>query len=370
MRPTRHPLPARGFAVACALLAPIAAAASDGAAVPGDAPAQMAAARAAAVTAIRAGSRPELAPARRVPALRAAVAPPPPGPEASGETPRVFGGRDAAPGSWPHQAALLLSDQLTADPQTQFYAQFCGGSVIAPDLILTAAHCIADEGGHTMPAGGVTVLLGATLLTEGTRHAVAQVIKHPGYDPVRLDNDIALLRLATPTDIPPVRLADATPEDGPVWVTGWGMTEDESFPVAMQEVKVGLQPQAACNIGIKAIYRADIADMLGFAATRMGFTRSAIEAAVDLVATGFADPLTANMLCAGVDEGKRDSCYGDSGGPLVSLEPDGPVQHGIVSWGEGPRDGSAACGHAGAYGVYAKVARYRDWIDAHITPTR
>lgn len=363
--------PAVGAAFVCMLLFPAAAAA--GAAALGErttsAETRMAAASEAAA-ALRSGGRPELAPARRVPALRAALGPPPAAATTDGETPRVFGGRDAAPGSWPYQAALLQSGYLNADPETQYYAQFCGGSVVAPDLVLTAAHCIADEDGRIMPAAEVTVLLGATALTEGTRHAVAQVIMHPGYDPVRLDNDIALLRLATPTDVPPVRLADDTPETGPVWVTGWGMTEDESFPVVLQEVKVGLQPQSACNIGIKAIYRADLADMLGFAAMRMGFSRAAIEAAVDVVATGFADPLTANMLCAGVDEGKRDSCYGDSGGPLVSLEPDGPVQHGVVSWGEGPRDGSAACGHAGAYGVYARVARYRDWIDAHVTPAR
>jgi secreted trypsin-like serine protease len=356
-----------GLIAAVALMAPVPAPAQTGAAE-ADASARLADAAAEAVATIRAGGRPELAPARRVPALRAAISAPPPEPGAEGETPRVFGGRDAAPGAWPHQAALLQAGDLTGDPGSQYYAQFCGGSVIAPDLILTAAHCIADETGDVMPAADVVVLLGANQLTEGTRHTVARIIKHPGYDPARLDNDIALLRLAAPTDIPPVRLADATPEAGPVWVTGWGMTEDESFPLVLQEVKVELQPQAACNTGIKAIYRADLADMLGFAAQRMGFSRAAIEAAVDVVAGGFADPLTANMLCAGVDQGKRDSCYGDSGGPLVSLEPDGPVQHGIVSWGEGPRDGSAACGHAGAYGVYARVAAYRDWIDANTAP--
>jgi secreted trypsin-like serine protease len=362
------PLPAvQGACVALCFAMILAAPAPAQTPAPG---AALDAAAAEAVAAIRAGSRPELAPARRVPALRAAIASPPAAPGAEGETPRVFGGSDAAPGAWPHQAALLQARDLTPQPESQYYAQFCGGSVIAPDLILTAAHCIADEAGHSMPAAEVVVLLGATALTEGTRHAVAQVLKHPGYDPQRLDNDIALLRLEMPTDVPPVRLAEATPEAGPVWVTGWGMTENESFPLVLQEVKVGLQPQSACNIGIKAIYRADLAEMLGFAAQRMGFSRSAIEAALDVVATGFADPLTANMLCAGVDAGKRDSCYGDSGGPLVSLEPDGPVQHGVVSWGEGPRDGSAACGHAGAYGVYARVAAYRDWIDAHMAPAR
>lgn len=321
----------------------------------------LAAAAARADAALRTGQRPELNPAERVPALRALLAEG--GAETDAETPRVFGGNDAARGAWPFQVALLQSWRLDARAESQLYAQFCGGSVIAPDLILTAAHCI-DQDGETFPPEAVIVLTGATDLAEGTRHAVAEIVKHPGYDPIRLDNDIAILRLAVPTSAPAIRLARETPEDGPVWVTGWGMTEDESFPAWLQEVKVGLQPSAACNGGIKMVYREDLMGMLGSAALRMGFSRSAVEAAVDLVAAGFADPLTPGMLCAGIDEGRRDACYGDSGGPLFALTPEGPVQHGVVSWGEGPRDGSAACGHAGLYGVYARVSHYRDWIAA------
>jgi len=348
------PLPALAIAAMAAPAALAEAPAHDPAWLAGGLPA----AAAAADTALRTGRRPELNPAARVPVLRAALATAEPA-----ETPRVFGGRDAAPGAWPFQVALLQRWGLDATPESQYYAQFCGGSVIAPDLILTAAHCV-DFDGETVPADDVVVLTGATDLTEGTRHDVAAILKHPGYDPIRLDNDIALLRLTTPTTAPAIRLATETPESGPVWVTGWGMIEDETFPDWLQEVKVALQPSAACNGGIKEVFRADISDMLGWAALRMGFPPSALEAAVELVSAGFADPLTPGMLCAGVEEGRRDSCYGDSGGPLFALTPEGPVQHGVVSWGEGPRDGSAACGHAGLYGVYARVSHYRDWIAA------
>jgi secreted trypsin-like serine protease len=68
------------------------------------------------------------------------------------------------------------------------------------------------------------------------------------------------------------------------------------------------------------------------------------------------------MLCAGHEEGMRDACYGDSGGPLFTETPGGAVQHGVVSWGEGPADANAACGHAQAYGVYARVETFADWI--------
>jgi secreted trypsin-like serine protease len=74
------------------------------------------------------------------------------------------------------------------------------------------------------------------------------------------------------------------------------------------------------------------------------------------------DPLTPNMLCAGVQSGARDACNGDSGGPLFTVKDGQPVQVGIVSWGEGPMDAGAACGHANAYGIYTRLANYTDWV--------
>ncbi|MEM7029316.1 MAG: trypsin-like serine protease [Chloroflexota bacterium] len=67
--------------------------------------------------------------------------------------------------------------------------------------------------------------------------------------------------------------------------------------------------------------------------------------------------LTDNMLCAGFDAGGKDTCQGDSGGPLIV--PDGVnwKQAGVVSFGEG-------CARPGQYGVYARVSRYIDWINA------
>ena len=53
---------------------------------------------------------------------------------------------------------------------------------------------------------------------------------------------------------------------------------------------------------------------------------------------------------------------GDSGGPLFIKGPSGLEQVGIVSWGEGPMDEGAACGHANAYGIYTRLAHYTDWV--------
>jgi secreted trypsin-like serine protease len=68
------------------------------------------------------------------------------------------------------------------------------------------------------------------------------------------------------------------------------------------------------------------------------------------------------MVCAGEPDGARDACQGDSGGPLFSEGSAGPVQIGVVSWGEGPLDAEMPCGHRNAYGVYTRIAKYRDWI--------
>lgn len=308
--------------------------------------------------ALAADARPETSPMSRVTASRTAQAA-----ERPGETDRVVGGKQADKGAWPFQVALLMSEKLDESPASQPNAQFCGGSLIAPGWVLTAAHCLYDEGA-AIPAASVTVLSDATNLGEGARHRVAAVIVHEGYSEATLDNDIGLLQLADPAAARIIALPSGATEDtGKVTVTGWGMMGDGTFPNDLMQADLDLQTNAACNSGIKDIYAGDLTNALMQFSGRMRYSEKGVEGARSAIAADMRDPLTANMICAGTPTGARDACNGDSGGPLFARGPDGRLtQVGVVSWGEGPVDASMACGHANAYGVYTRVSNYLDWI--------
>ena len=278
---------------------------------------------------------------------------------------RVFGGNEAAAGAYPFQVALLASNRLDTSPESQIDAQFCGGSLIAPGWVLTAAHCLVD-GTQPIAAAAVTALVGATALFEGKRHAVAEVIVHSGYNTTNLDNDIGLLRLAEASDAPTIGLPDEDVGAGGATVIGWGRMDNGSFPVNLMQADIELTSNAACNAGIKDIYARDLTMVLRNFAPRMRYSAEGVVAGTQAVAQTMGDPLTGNMLCAGQADGARDACNGDSGGPLFTMEGEKPVQVGIVSWGEGPMDAAAACGHANAYGVYTRLYNYLDWIAGHI----
>ncbi len=231
---------------------------------------------------------------------------------------KIIGGQDAEFAEHPWQVALLVS-WIADTPK----AQFCGGSVIGPDWVLTAAHCVNGNKPHD-----VHVLSGtADLASGGHRQNVEAIFVHKDYDPSTHDNDVALLKIdGALQGGRSVALAAAAIETrlavpgGTAMVTGWGVSDSGEPSPTLKQVSVPIVSNADCNDPVS-----------------------------------YDGAVTPNMMCAGFAEGGRDSCQGDSGGPLTTMDAAGAARLvGVVSWGEG-------CAQPGKYGVYARVSKFSAW---------
>jgi trypsin len=228
---------------------------------------------------------------------------------------RIVGGTIAAPGSNPFQVGLL-----TKSIKNNFRAQYCGGSLIRANVVVTAAHC-----SDFVRARQVQVLTGARRLDgSGTRRGVQRIIIHPSWNPRTFNNDVAVWILnSSATGIPLALLASTDPAVGTsLLATGWGNTETSGYPVDLMQVFVPLVSPANCND-----------------------------------ANSYNGAVTAEMICAGYDAGGADTCQGDSGGPLTHRGASNTfrVLTGITSWGEG-------CADPNFFGVYTRVSQFRTWI--------
>lgn len=230
----------------------------------------------------------------------------------------IVGGEVATMGAQPWMVGVAL-----ADIGDDFYAQFCGGTLIEDRWVLTAAHCTLDEHNAPFDAADLDVLVGTTNLhiNSGSRIRVAKIVRHPGFDAATYDNDIALLLLSESADAEVLTIAKSVNEVEALTM-GWGVTEDGDSSEALRQARLPVIAQSDCRVTYQT----------------------------------YGIEISANMLCAGFAEGGVDSCVGDSGGPLVMTNSDGSIsQVGIVSWG-------LECGAAGLYGVYTNVTAYQSWI--------
>ncbi len=268
-------------------------------------------------------------------------------------TVRTVGGKEAESGAWPWQVALM-------HPGEGGSLQFCGGSVIHPRWVLTAAHCA-----EPFTADEIEVLAGTRDLDEGGRRiGVKAIWLHPGYvDPANSGNDIALLELDRPAGVekavalPDARRAAAVAKPGvPATVIGWGLLRP------LQCVSGGEEGTFPCRLRGGGIGHY-VDDLTGKPVKESHVTTSRLmqvvlplvgeEACLDAYPGAAIDDRT---LCAGLSTGGKDSCQGDSGGPLVVRDGDEWVQVGVVSWG-------ASCAKPGQYGVYARTGAFAEWVN-------
>ena len=267
---------------------------------------------------------------------------------------RIVDGEEVRPGSWPWQVSITLADT----------GHWCGGSVIAPRWVLTAAHCVFDRSGLVRHPGDLSVLAGTHDLDEGGIHVdVKRVVVHHGYSDGAFEDDIALLELTGPAGVRSVELPDeerAEQFSSPgtmATVTGWGFLKPKDFgpkPTADAPGSRIDDKNNAQHVEESTGQRGNIDDGLP---TRLMQVELPL---VDEKTCREAYPppqfaIDARTLCAGYVEGEKDSCSGDSGGPLVVRASDGWMQLGIVSWGWG-------CATPGNFGVYTRVSKYQDWV--------
>jgi secreted trypsin-like serine protease len=268
--------------------------------------------------------------------------------------PKVVGGDPAERGKFPWQVYVRTFYEL---PDDEIGTASCGGSVVWPGWILTAAHCLyfvddrqPDQIVVYKPSQ-IVVYIGDVEWKKGTPVEVKKYFPHEQYDPKTTNNDIALLQLRQQAGsdlwIGILQEADEdrlAGEGTAAIVSGWGATFD---------------PQLLQALGYDAsMYTQEMWEDFTQPA-RLSFTALPIRSLSYCKEIGSA--ISDKMICAG-GLGGKGTCFGDSGGPLVVPADDsrnGYLQVGIVSRA---LTGNAICGQPGYPAVFTRVSQFSDWM--------
>jgi secreted trypsin-like serine protease len=238
---------------------------------------------------------------------------------------RIVGGIVAQAGAYPSMVTLHRRD-------SQSNMSFCGGTIIDTHWVLTAGHCVTKLLNNPQI---LYIREGGNVVGQGRAINVTSITLHESYDPRPPLNDVALLRLAEPARaprqvlLPSAMRPDYLRDKKMSTVIGYGLVQPQAIGATAQ---TGNASDRLLQVDLPLVSQPACAQLHGAAA------------------------ITEATVCAGYDEGKKDSCQGDSGGPLFVRSPNlEPVQVGVVSWGPG-------CAQPKAIGVYASVGYFEGWI--------
>jgi len=241
---------------------------------------------------------------------------------------RIIDGVNAKKDAWPWQVSLYYNGHF-----------LCGGSILSPNWILTAAHCVDgfDYRNYQVVLGDFNR---KDIDGDEQVYRARRAFHHPEWmRPTQLNHDVALIELDRPArfneHVMPIclpKIGEDVPVGRTCYITGWGQYTvgrggPPSIVLKQSPLKV-VSNQQCYNMNTR----------------NLGIT------------------VTREMVCAGLGPGTKNSgCHGDSGGPFVCQENDGRwVLQGSVSWGSG------YCDSREAYSVFARTSELRGWIDQYV----
>ncbi|MFF5445283.1 S1 family peptidase [Streptomyces sp. NPDC012888] len=235
---------------------------------------------------------------------------------------QIIGGGYASVSNYPYMAQIFAEDW-------QGRGSFCSGAVVGPRKIMTAAHCVVGKNWKRgVVVTGASHIADSNSLYGGKLFAVSKSWAHPYYNASKIDNDVAVLTLATSTTAKPLPVTTANDwwsYRAGTWGTalGWGRTSSTNQNVSpwLKKVNLPIQSDATCSSYWGGFY------------------------------------IKGHMFCAGkpasgYDSGTNNICNGDSGGPVVV---NGRLV-GINSWV------AKDCVAKGSYAGFVKYSRYANWV--------